>query len=264
MKDLNFFKMSAAGNDFVLIKGNKNSRARALARILCDRREGIGSDGLLLVYRMPRLGFDYYNRDGSRAFCGNGMRAAAWWMYEEGWTRGKKVFAIKTSQGILNAQITGKERVSVQMPKASGARLNLPVSALGRSYGVSFIDTGVPHAVVIVKDLDEVDVNLLGKAIRNHPRFSPRGTNVDFVEIKSGKIYIRTFERGVEAETLACGTGVVAAAILSYFLGKSGKSAQVVARGGRLKVSFEPESQGASHVFLEGPVKIVYRGKIHL
>ncbi len=264
MKIFDFFKMTAAGNDFVLVKGNKDSKASRLAPILCDRREGIGADGILLVYQKPRLGFDYYNRDGSRAFCGNGMRAAAWWMYEEGWPRGEKTFELETPRGILRAQIIGRQTLSVQMPKASGVRLNLPVSVLGHSYQVHTIDTGVPHAVVIVKKLDQIDMNSLGKAIRNHPHFSPAGTNVDFVEIKSGKIYIRTFERGVEAETLACGTGVVAAAILSHFLGRSGKSIYVVAPGGRLKVSFEPEGRGASDIFLEGPAKIVYQGKIKL
>ena len=264
MKTLNFFKMSAAGNDFVLVAGEKIFRISRLARILCDRREGVGADGILLLYRKPRLGFDYYNRDGSRAFCGNGMRAAAWWMKEEGWVRGKKAFEIQTPKGILSAEIMGRERVSVQMPKASGARLNLPILAGGRRYQVHFIDAGVPHALVAVKNLDQIDVDALGKAIRNHSLFSPQGTNVDFIEVISGEIRIRTFERGVEAETPACGTGVVASAILSYFLGKSKKSAQVTAKGGRLKVSFDPAKDGASNIFLEGSAKVVYQGKINL
>ncbi len=263
-KKLPFFKMSAAGNDFVLVLADKNLKASRLSRILCRLKEGVGADGLLWVYRKPGLGFDYYNSDGSAAFCGNGMRAAAWWMSQKNWTYGKKEFKLQTPKGILSARIISPERVSVQMPKASGARLSVPIAVLGRPIKLHLIDTGVPHAVLPVKNLEKFDVNSWGKKIRNHPFFSPRGTNVDFIEIKSGKIYIRTFERGVEAETLACGTGVVAAAIISYLMGKSGTSSQVSARGGRLKVSFNPLRDGASDIFLEGPAKIVYQGVIDL
>jgi diaminopimelate epimerase len=265
MKTLPFFKMSAAGNDFVLVVAAKNLKASHLARILCRPKEGIGADGLLLVYREPRLGFDYYNADGSFAFCGNGMRAAAWWMSQRNWTRGKKEFEFKTPKGVLSARIISPERVSVQMPKASGARLNVPIAVSGRPIKVHIIDTGVPHAVLPVKNLQKFDVNSWGRKIRNHPFFYPRGTNADFIEIKSGKIYIRTFERGVEAETLACGTGVVASAIISYLMGKSGNSAQVVARGGKLSVSFKREASGAiKDIWLEGPAKMVYSGEIAL
>jgi diaminopimelate epimerase len=264
-KKLPFFKMSAAGNDFVLIKKMAKIKPKSLAITFCDRREGVGADGLLLVYREPRLGFDYYNADGSFAFCGNGMRAAAWWMSQRNWTRGKKEFELKTPLGVLSARIISPERVSVQMPKASGARLNVPIAVSGRPIKVHVIDTGVPHAVLPVKNLEKFDVNSWGSKIRNHPFFHPRGTNADFIEIKSGKIYIRTFERGVEAETLACGTGVVASAIISYLLGKSGNSAQVVARGGKLSVSFKRDVSGAiKDIRLEGPAKIVYSGEITL
>ncbi len=264
MKRLPFFKMSAAGNDFVLVAADKNLKASHLARVLCRPKEGIGADGLLWVYRKPGLGFDYYNSDGSAAFCGNGMRAAAWWMSQKNWTRGKKEFKLQTPKGILGARIISPERVSVQMPKAFGARLNVPIAVLGRKVKIHLIDTGVPHAVLPVKNLEKFDVNSWGSQIRNHRFFSTRGTNADFIEIKSGKIYIRTFERGVEAETLACGTGVVAAAIISYLMGKSGTSAQVASRGGNLQVSFNPVRDGALEIFLKGPAKIVYQGVIDL
>lgn len=258
-----FFKMSAAGNDFVLVDQKHIRNPRAKVSQLCDRREGIGADGLLVVYKKPRLGFDYYNADGSLTFCGNGMRAVAWWINQQGWAVGKKSFDLKTPQGMLNAKISAQERVSIEMPKVKNARLNIPLKISGRAYVVHFIDTGVPHAVVFVKNLQDFPVADLGRAFRWHQKFKPRGVNVDFVEIKSGKLHIRTYEKGVEAETLACGTGAVAAAIVSASLGFVRSPVSVIARGGGLRVSFNSDSfNKAQDIHLEGPAKVIYRGKL--
>ncbi len=255
--------MSAAGNDFVLIDGKFAGNPKSLARKLCDRKAGIGADGILVVRKTPILGFDYYNADGSFTFCGNGARAVAWWMKEEGWVLGRRPFKFMTPQGILSAQILGKEKVSVEMPPVVKARLKIPLKLLGRAYTAHFIHTGVPHAVVFVKDLEKFPVALAGRALRRHPLFAPAGVNADFVQIQSVKIHIRTYERGVEAETLACGTGAVAAAVVAFLLGQSRPEVFVLARGGKLRVSFKSISSGAiKDVRLEGPAKIIYRGEI--
>jgi diaminopimelate epimerase len=257
--------MSAAGNDFVLIDGKFAKNPKSLAVKLCDRKEGIGADGLLVVRKTPVLGFDYYNADGSFTFCGNGTRATAWWMSQEGWTLGKRAFNLETSQGVLNAKICRKERVSMEMPPAVKARLNISLKLLNRDYQAHFINTGVPHAIVFVKNIKDFHVALIGHALRQHPLFAPAGVNADFVQIKSGKIHIRTYERGVEAETLACGTGAVAAAVITCLLGKCRSPVEVIARGGLLRVSFNSDSANTiKDLRLEGSAKIIYSGEIVL
>lgn len=260
---MKFFKMSAAGNDFILIENGAIQNPRSRAARLCDRREGIGADGLLVVYKKPELGLDYFNADGSSAFCGNGTRAAAWWMFDQGWAGAKRTFHIETIQGTLRAEIRGKERASIGMPPITKMKLKIPVRIAGRAYQVHWIHTGVPHAVVFVKNIERFPVDSVGLKLRRHSLFAPDGVNVDFIQIKSGKIHIRTYERGVEEETAACGTGAVAAAAIGARLGKAKSPIQIVARGGELAVSFKPDPvMEAEDVYLEGPARIIYQGEI--
>lgn len=248
--------MSGAGNDFVLIEGPVTGAA-ALARRLCDRRAGVGADGLLVMTRTaagPRL--DYRNADGSAAFCGNGSRCAALWAAERGWVRGGS-FSLRTSRGALLVRLTGRGRAEVAMPEPRGARLGLHLRALGRPRTVHFVDAGAPHAVMFVPDAEIAPVRDLGRALRFHPAFGRAGANADFVELRRGRLILRTYERGVEDETLACGSGAVAAAFVARALGRVGSPVRLEVRSGAtLTVSFD------SGVRLEGPGEVVFTGEI--
>jgi diaminopimelate epimerase len=241
-----FWKMSGAGNDFVLIAGAPLGRAGAsLARRLCDRRFGVGADGLLALSRKgKRVRLDYWNADGSAAFCGNGSRCAALWASAQGWVRGKE-FILETAAGSLGVRLTGKGRAEVKMPSPRGFKK--------MANGVSLIDTGVPHAVVFVKNIEKADLKGLGNDLRWKHK-----ANVDFIQVKNGTLHLRTFERGVEDETLACGTGVVAAAAVSFLLGKTRERVKVRVRGGDvLNVSL---LHGGAR--LEGPGEITFTGEV--
>jgi diaminopimelate epimerase len=251
-----FWKLSGAGNDFVLLSGLPRGRSgAALARALCDRRLGIGADGLLVMDKgagRPRL--RYWNADGSAAFCGNGSRCGALWASWKGWAKGK-AFALDSNRGRLNVALTGKGRAEVSMPAVSRLRLGMDVDG----YKVHYVDTGVPHAVVFIHS-DKIDVDSLGRKLRRHRAFGKAGANVDFVSAAKGRLHVRTYERGVEAETLACGTGVVAAAVVANALGYAGTAVPVQVRSGEtLNVSL----QGAVPR-LEGPGRIVFSGEVTL
>jgi len=256
-----FWKMSGAGNDFVLLSGQPlGRRGAALARSLCDRRHGIGADGLLSVSRRgQKVRLDYWNADGSAAFCGNGTRCAALWTSSKKWIKGKR-FVLDTNQGPLDVELTGKGRAQVGMPAPKDFRLGLRVKAGGRSLTVHFVNTGVPHAVVFVPDIETIPVKTLGRELRFHKAFGKAGANVDFVQVRKGALLLRTYERGVEDETLACGTGVVAAAAVSLLLGKTHENTKVLVRGKEtLSVSLLH-----GHTWLEGPGKIVFAGEVAL
>jgi diaminopimelate epimerase len=254
-----FWKMSGAGNDFVLLDSSrlKAARAGALARRLCDRRRGIGADGLLLVSR--GLALRYLNSDGSEAFCGNGSRCAAAWMADQGWAaRGE--FDIASNAGTLRARILGRGRAAIAMPAPRLLKQTFSVTAAGRSWNVSHWDTGVPHAVVAVKDVEKVPVFEAGRALRRHRAFGKAGANVDFVQKRGRGLIVRTYERGVEDETLACGTGVVASAAAAQAFGWARLPVRVTVRGGASLRVFREQG----HTWLEGPVQTVYTGEIEL
>lgn len=256
-----FWKLTGAGNDFVLLSGLPKGRTgAALARALCDRRSGIGADGLLVMTRRGsgEVRLDYWNGDGSAAFCGNGSRCGVLWAAAKGWMR-NTAFSLQTNRGPLTARLTGKGRAEVSMPAPRGLRLGVNVKTEGGSLQAHYVDTGVPHAVVFVPDIDEVRVDKVGRALRFHKAFGRAGANVDFVEIKKNVLLVRTYERGVEGETLACGTGVVAAAFVARVLGFNRSPVRVVVRGGAtLSVSFDDGPR------LEGPGRIVFSGEVTL
>ena len=266
---LAFYKMSGAGNDFVLLSGGNFSgpELKRLAVKLCARKTAIGADGLLYVARVSKTaaGLRYFNPDGSEAFCGNGSRCAAWWAYVSGLVRAKR-FGLSTIRGVLTAEITGRETVKMSMPPVSAASLDhagrypAPVKIL------HFLNTGVPHAVVPLKDIGSVDVGRLGRLLRYNKAFGAAGANVDFVNVKGRAIHIRTYERGVEAETLACGTGVTAAAIaLGIEKGLKSPVAVIARSGERFKVWFKAgPGNSADGIYIEGPAKIIFEGKIEV
>lgn len=270
---LGFVKMVGAGNDFVVIDSRpKNSSARrlrerrlsGLAVILCRRKTGIGADGLLVLERSKKahLKMRVFNADGSEAeMCGNGLRCAALCAKK----RGK--IKIETKAGMYEAAVTGRDKVRIKMEGVKDIERDVSVRLNNRPLRMTYADSGVPHAVVFVQGLKGIDVETLGREIRYHKRFRPRGANVDFVEIVDDKnINIRTYERGVEGETFACGTGAVASAVAGSVMRQLSQASRpeinVHTAGGVLKVCFNRKAGGISDVCLEGEAKIVYKGEV--
>ncbi len=257
--------MSGAGNDFVLLPVGrlKTAALKKLARSLCARGTGVGADGLLAVAKRGpgTISVRYFNADGSEAFCGNGSRCAAWWAYQRG-LAGKK-FLLLTAGGRLAAEIAAPERVRMGMPDVRWAQLFFRGKFPAGVKALHFLNTGVPHAVVPVADLERLDVASLGRALRNNPAFGPAGANVNFVRVRNGRAEVRTYERGVEAETLACGTGLTACAVALALAGEVRPPVALTARsGGKFSVWLKPAGAGASDIVIEGPARIVFTGEI--
>ncbi|GAB4032607.1 MAG: diaminopimelate epimerase [Elusimicrobiota bacterium] len=257
---MNFWKMTGGGNDFILIKDGPGIRYSAIARKLCDRKFGAGADGLLAVKKNGIfLSVRYFNSDGSEAFCGNGSRCSAFWAWKSGLS-GKKIF-LKTAAGTLSARILSSGRVKLEMPLPGLIKLFIKGDFSRRFKEVHFANTGVPHAVVIVEDEEKIDVFTEGKKIRMDRFFSPDGTNVNFAAFRNGKIFVRTYERGVEDETLSCGTGIAACAAIFWKLNKVVSPVKLVSRS---KAEFKVDIEGKEKIeklWAEGPATIVFKGE---
>lgn len=266
---MKFHKMSGAGNDFVLISGRPlaDARLKELALSLCAAKSGIGADGLLYAApgRDKRIKVRYFNSDGSEAFCGNGSRCAAWWAYSTGAVKAKR-FELATAAGILPAEVTGNEKIRLRMPAVASVSLGFPGDYPAPVKKVHFLNTGVPHAVVPLKELASLDVDSLGRRLRHNKAFGQAGANVDFVAPCRGGLAVRTYERGVEAETLACGTGITAAAIAMGMEKKLSSPVRLRAKSGELfKVWFKAGTgYSADGIYLEGPARIVFEGEIRI
>jgi len=268
---LSFTKMNGAGNDFVLLDNRDLSQSldrETIARV-CDRHRGVGADGLLAV-EPARNGADfrmrYYNADGGEAeMCGNGARCFARFANSL-LTEQQSEVSFETEAGVIQAQFEGERvRLAMSRPHSHKQPENLPVA--GEDLEVHFLNTGVPHAVVFVDDLEAVDIRKSGAALRYHEAFAPKGTNANFAQaVGTSSIAIRTYERGVEDETLACGTGVCAAALLHHLRSGEASPISVRVRGGdTLTVSFEKDANGDfDHVILCGPADFVFQGTISL
>jgi diaminopimelate epimerase len=266
---LRFTKMDGAGNDFILIDnraGEIHLNRTQIAR-LCDRHRGIGADGILLLenpsdhadFRMR-----YFNADGGEAeMCGNGARCFARFANQVAGAHGKISF--ETPAGVISAELTG-DLVTLQMTEPTDLRLNVPLQICAEKKIVHFINSGVPHVVVPVAQVGDVDVSRDGSAIRHHEMFSPKGANVNFIEKRGAdKIAVRTYERGVEDETLACGTGVVASALIFAATENLNGPINVIARGGdELRVGFEKTDMQFRDVTLTGPAEFVFEGTIEI
>ena len=262
-----FTKMNGAGNDFVMIDNRDGSRSlskESIAR-LCDRHRGIGADGLIAVEGVAdSIRMRYYNADGGEAeMCGNGARCFARFAARlTGQTEGLLPF--QTMAGPITAELLGDERVRLRMSEPHSLQMAHSLKIEGNDLEVHSLNTGVPHAVTFVSDLEAVPVVLWGGAIRRHPRFAPAGTNANFAQVQdNGSLAIRTYERGVEDETLACGTGVVAAALIYHQRSQAPSPITVRVRGGDLlEVGFEIESGHPNHVTLTGPADFVFEGTV--
>jgi diaminopimelate epimerase len=263
-----FMKMSGSGNDFILIDHRepflKEDGLKDFIRKACRRRISVGADGLILIERSQKADFKwrFYNADGSEAeMCGNGGRCVARFAYFKGIAGPSLKF--ETLAGILSAWVDGK-RVKLEMTKPFGLKLDETLLIDGKKQAFSSINTGVPHAVLFVEDLEGVDIVPIGRAIRFHSHFSPNGTNVNFIRLEKGsQLSIRTYERGVEDETLACGTGAVASALIAAFKGFVKSPVSIKTRGGEvLTVHFEIEAKEVKKVFFEGDVHIIYEAEM--
>jgi diaminopimelate epimerase len=265
---LEFTKMNGAGNDFVLLdnRAQKFRISREDVVRLCDRHRGIGADGLILLVPCASgkadWAWEFYNSDGSVAeMCGNGARCFARFVRRV--TGGEGDITFESVAGIITASFQG-ELVTVNLTRPRDLRLHQRVSLAAGPETVHSLDTGVPHAVLFVPDADKAMVQQLGAEIRRHPHFAPRGTNVNFVQVLGpGEIRVRTFERGVEGETLACGTGVTASALIASRVHKFASPVKVRVQGGdQLAVSFREADGQFDEVRLTGPADFVFEGRI--
>ena len=263
---LRFTKMSGAGNDFVLLDNRAGELSLTSAQIarLCDRHRGVGADGVLLL-ECAANGADfrmrYYNADGGEAeMCGNGARCFARFANRTAGPLDQLTF--ETPAGVIGAQLIG-DLVTLEMSEPQDLRLGLEVRVGGEKLDAAYLDSGVPHVVVRVAQIAEVDVRSLGSALRHHPMFAPRGANANFLERRGARsIAIRTYERGVENETLAC---VVASALIFAATENVVGPIDVLVRGGdTLQVGFKRDGESFRDVTLTGPADFIFDGAIEI
>jgi diaminopimelate epimerase len=262
MGELTFYKYEGAGNDFVLFDDRKNGfpdKRTDIIKSICDRRFGVGADGLMLLRNLA--GYDYsmiyYNSDGNESsMCGNGGRCMAAFARKLGIVTDKARF--KAIDGMHEAVIITDDHIRLQMT-------NIHEIETGPDY--FYLNTGSPHYVKFLPDINKLDVFGEGKKIRYSSRFKAQGTNVDFVQENKDHIFVRTYERGVENETLACGTGVVASVICAGIrkgVNNSHYSSSVRVMGGRLSVSFYRKDDQITDIWLEGPATFVFQGILNI
>ena len=265
MIDLEFFKMSASGNDFILIDNRDGivhmefPDVSGFIRQICRVHHSVGADGVILIEKSEGYDFrwKFFNADGSEAeMCGNGGRCAARFAYIKGITGEKMAF--ETIAGVIKAEVDGT-RVKLQLTSPSDLKLDYPVGLEDKEIFLSSVNTGVPHAVLLVDDIDYMPVEELGRLVRYHKAFGEKGTNVDFVQvIDRGNLKIRTYERGVEGETYACGTGAVAAGVILKEKALVESPVNIRTRGGEtLKVHLDGD------VYLEGDTRLIYIGRLN-
>ncbi len=256
---IHFFKYQATGNDFVMIDNRSTQLSFTTDQIqtICDRRFGVGADGLMLIEKHPQLDFNliYYNSDGSQSLCGNGSRAAVRMASALGMVNGKASF--NAYDGLHTAELQPNGIIKLKMKDVSRTEQ--------KSKDEFFIHTGSPHHIRFLTEVDQFPVFEEGKTIRYSDSYKPGGTNVNFVEqLGNNSIFVRTYERGVENETLSCGTGIVASALASSFKGYS-SPVSVKTRGGNLSVEFKSGLNGTfTDIFLIGPAKLVFEGDLEL
>jgi len=269
MEKIEFMKMSGTGNDFILIDNRDRkipeSKMSYLAERACRRRESVGADGMIFIVNSDKYDFEwrFYNSDGSEAeMCGNGGRCTARFALIKG-IAGKSM-TFETTAGPISADVSGRT-VKVLMPVPTGLKTDIDLPLEKGWVSTSFINTGVPHVVVQVEDIGDLPVNEHGREIRYHNMFQPAGTNANFMSVKDkDQLYVRTYERGVENETLACGTGSIASSLIANVKGLVSSPVTVTTSGGEeLKVHFEKEGDSFSRVWLEGGTSIIYTGELH-
>jgi diaminopimelate epimerase len=258
-----FFKYQGTGNDFIMVD-NRNRvfdpERVDLVRSICNRRFGIGADGLILLQSVPGYDFEmvYFNADGNiSSMCGNGGRCITAFARKVGIITDKASFI--AVDGPHTATIDKYDAVH-HLAQVSLKMADVKNVKTGNDY--YFLNTGSPHYITYVNDVAAVDVDAEGRKIRNSPEFRKEGTNVNFISESNGMLHIRTYERGVEAETLSCGTGVTAAALVAGLKRKKDGSVQLMTEGGQLDVAFEAAGDGFKNIFLIGPAAFVFEGVI--
>ena len=262
--ELNFIKYQGAGNDFVILNSLNNKISSELSQsqiaTICDRNFGVGGDGMIIIAPSDSADFEmlYYNADGKLgSLCGNGSRCAVYYYYE--WTGSKQTEIVFSSyDGIHKAQVVGEHTVKLQMAD---------IDAYSHESNFYYMNTGSPHIVIFKEDIDALDMLQLGRQYRNLSPLKEAGSNVNVVQCGGKMSFVRTYERGVEGETLACGTGVTAAALLKsiHEKYKAGSYKEVFkALGGILSVYFLKTENGFQDIYLEGPAKRVFEGKIKI
>lgn len=270
MENISFYKMSGSGNDFIIIDNRDQviqvADMKRFVSLLCKRAMAVGADGMILVESSDRADFRwrFFNSDGSNAeMCGNGARCVARYAYLNGIAKAQLTF--ETEVGIIEAGIRGND-VRIKMSDPQDMVLNDAIMIGDYTLPFGRVNTGVPHVVMEVKDLDAANVTQIGREIRFHPQFAPAGTNVNFIApLNKDDIWaIRTYERGVEDETLACGTGNVAAALVLNMRYQLASPVTLKTRSGSLlKVYFQRQADQLSEVYLEGDARVVYVGQLN-
>jgi len=263
-----FWKMHGAGNDFILIDDRQQTfPCDAADRIekIATPKYGIGSEGVILIQPSDSADFRmrFFNPDGNEVeMCGNGARCVARLAYEEDIAPEKMTF--DTVAGVIGATIIAEDRVRLDMTPPEGLVLNQTLSVQGQDHTYHYVNSGVPHVVMEMENIQEVDLKALGPAIRYHERFAPAGTNMNIIQITGpDSLNVRTYERGVEAETLACGTGIVAAGLTAGSLGRVSTPVKITcAAGDIMEVNYTQGPDGPESPTLTGPAVHVFSGQI--
>lgn len=269
---IRFTKMSGTGNDFIIIDHREpfidQARQPAFAKAVCQRKFSAGADGLILIENSEQADFEwrFYNADGSNAeMCGNGARCAARFAHVNNIAPRKMHFL--TRAGIIEAQIVDGS-VKIKLTPPENIELGYSLQLDRGNTTMHSVNTGVPHAIYFVDDIAAAPVVDMGRQIRFHERYQPAGTNANFVQVLSeSRLHVRTYERGVENETLACGTGATAAAIIAALLGYVSPPVTVVTSGGEeLIIHFTVDNSAEpaiNDVHLEGPANFIYEGSLN-
>ncbi|MBW1780419.1 MAG: diaminopimelate epimerase [Deltaproteobacteria bacterium] len=269
MEPIEFWKMNGSGNDFILIDNRnepvKEGEMGQLVQQACRRRTSVGADGVIFVTESAQydFGWRFFNADGGEVeMCGNGSRCVARFAYLKKIAGHEMTF--ETLAGPVSAQVNGRV-VKVLMPRPGVASMDMDIEFQDGWKHCDSINTGVPHVVIGVEDLADHPVREQGGLIRYHARFSPEGTNANFMsKIGPNRLAVRTYERGVEDETLACGTGAIASALTAAIRGMVTSPVRVMTRGGEeLVIHFQKEGDVFEEVWLEGPTSLVYEGRLH-
>ena len=284
MRAISFTKLSGAGNDFILFDNKINPEfglSSDKIREICDRRNGIGADGVIIISDLPGYSFDmkYFNADGSSgSLCGNGARCAIKYGEISGRVNAE-LTQFKANGKDYSGQILANGQIKFYLNPPKKIKHNFKIKAAGQLITASYTDTGSPHVVINVNDIlenplkpdsfykniDYLPVFEIGREIRYSPEFAPEGTNVNFIENENGTIKIRTYERGVENETLACGTGSVAAALIVYGTGNLNPPIRLKVKSGEiLQVDFGTDSGNFKNLSLTGPAEVIYNGELSI
>jgi len=266
---LRFTKSVGAGNDFIVVdnrSGQIKGSLSELSKKLSKRKQSIGADGLLVIENSKEadMVMRIFNADGSEAeMCGNGVRCIAQFAVQKNIARSPMI--IETKAGAIEASVK-EGSVKARMIEPKDLRLNLVLDVNGKKQTIHFINTGVPHVVKILDKLDDSPIDAMGRSLRYHNHFAPKGANVNFVSVQDdGSIKVRTYERGVEAETLSCGTGSTASALVVAALKGINSPVDVYTQGGdKLKVSFQKKGEVFNNITLEGPVACSFEGEVSL